>query len=90
MALTKVVTHDCQVLENGVIQARIITRIMEDGKEIGKRYNRTTREHGADVTNEPEIWKAVALAVHTPERIAARQAFHAAQELRDNPVELDR
>jgi hypothetical protein len=89
MTLEKVVTHDCQVLEDGQIQARTITRIMEDGVELSKSYHRKVIDVGADVTNETDMWKSVAQAVHTPARIAARVAFIAAQEERDNPAPVE-
>ena len=80
MALEKVVTYDCNVLENGVIQMRTITRIMEDGVEISKAYHRKVLDVGDDVTNEPDIIKEIAQAVHTPARQAARQAVLATQQ----------
>ena len=89
MALEKVITHDCQVLEDGQIQARTITRVMEDGVELSKTYHRKVIDVGDDVTNEPEMWKSIAQVVHTPTRVAARQAFHAAQELKDNPPRVE-
>lgn len=84
MALEKVITHDCQVLEDGQIQARTIIRIMEDGVELAKTYHRKVIDVGDDVTTEPSLWKDIAQGVHTPARIAARQAFISAQE-RDRP-----
>ncbi len=90
MALEKVITHDLQVREDGQIQMRTITRVMEDGVELGKQYHRKVVDVGDDVTDEPEIIKAVAQAVHTPERIAARVAFLDAQELKDNPPQQTR
>ena len=79
MALTKEITHDGQVLEDGQIQVRRITRIMEDGVQLSKTYHRHVVDVGDDVTNEPQIIKDIAQNLHTPERIAARLAFKANQ-----------
>jgi len=75
MAIEKVVTHDGEFLENGVIQVREITRIMEDGVEISKSFHRHVVDLDDDLTNEPQIVKDVASGLHTPSRKAARQAF---------------
>ena len=60
MALEKVITHDCQVLEDGTIQARQITRIMEDDVELSKSYHRHVVEVGQDVTDESQLIQDVA------------------------------
>ena len=79
MALTKEISHDCSVLEDGQIQARTITRIMEDGVEISKTYHRHVIDVGDDLTNEVGLHKEIAEKVHTPARKAARQAARQAQ-----------
>ena len=60
MAITKQITHDGSFLEDGQIQVREITRIMEDGVEIGKTYHRHVVDVGDDITNESQIVKDVA------------------------------
>jgi hypothetical protein len=62
---------------------------MEDGVELSKTYHRKVIDVGADVTDEPEMWKSIAQVVHTPERIAKRQAFLREQEERDNPAPVE-
>ncbi len=84
MALTKEVSHDCQVLEDGQIQARTITRIMEDGVELSKTYHRHVIDVGDDLTDEVGIHKEVAEKVHTQARKDARDIVKAAQELKEN------
>jgi len=85
MAITKQITHDGQFLEDGQIQVREITRLMEDGVELSKTYHRHVVDVGDDLTNEPQIVKDVAQNLHTPARKTARQAFRAAQ-LAANPL----
>ena len=80
MAITKQITYDGQFMEDGQIQVRQITRIMEDGVEISKAYHRHVVDVGDDLTNEPQIVKDVAISLHTPARKAARQAFLAQQQ----------
>ena len=81
MALIKQITFDGQFLEDGQIQVREITRIMEDGVELSKAYHRHVVDLGDDVTNEPQIVKDIAANLHTPARIAARRAFIAQQKI---------
>ena len=80
MAFTKQITHDCQVLEDGQIQVRQITRVFEDGVELSKTYHRHVCDVGDDLTDQPQIVKDVAKNLHSPARIATRKAFKAAQE----------
>lgn len=80
--ITKQITHDGRFLEDGQIEVRKITRIIEDGVELSKLYHRHVVDIGDDVSNEPEIIKQIASALHTPERKAARRAFLATQEVK--------
>ena len=68
--LEKKVSYDQQITENGVIQVRRITRILEDGLEIGKTYHRHCVSPGDYVNNEDERTKKIAGAIHTPEVIS--------------------
>ena len=78
MALEKVISVDLiQVVENGIIQVRTKTDIMEDGKQISSQYHRHTVVPGADYSGENARVHAIASTVHTPEVIAA---YAAAQE----------
>jgi hypothetical protein len=55
MTLTKeVVIDQITVTENGTVLVREVTRIMEDGVEISKRYHRNSFEKGADVSEQPQ------------------------------------
>jgi len=73
MPIERVITHDGQFLEDGQIQVRTITRLMEDGVELSRSYHRHVVDVGDDVTNEPQIVKDVATQLHTPARKAARK-----------------
>ena len=74
MALTKETETQATVLPNGVLEVRTATLIMEDGEELSKSYHRHVVEVGADVSEEDQLVQDIASGVHTPERIAARQA----------------
>ena len=75
MALTKEQAVDkIEVLENGSIQVRQVTRIMEDGKEISKTYHRSSLTPAQDLTGVPANVVAICNTVWTAECIAAYQA----------------
>ncbi len=80
MALEKIEIVDLiEVIENGSIQVRTKTAIMEDGKQISSNFHRHVVVPGADVSAEDAKVQAIATAVHTPEVIAAYQAAIASQ-----------
>ena len=86
MALTKeVVTDKIETLENGTIQVRTATRVLEDGVVLSSSFHRHILTPGADITNEGAKVVAIATAVWTPEVIAAYEAMLAAQEAEMNP-----
>jgi hypothetical protein len=75
MALEKVVSVDLiEVIENGCVQVRTKTAIMEDGKQISGQFHRHVVAPGDDYSAEDAKVQAIAAAVHTPEVIAAYQA----------------
>jgi len=63
--LEKKITFDQSITEDGHIQVRQITRILEDGIEIGKQYHRHVISPGDDYSNEDERTKKIAQVVHT-------------------------
>lgn len=73
--LEKNIFYDHSITELGHIQVRRITRIMEDGKEIGKTYHRHVLSPGDDVKNQDERSKKIAQAIWTPEVVAAYEAM---------------
>ena len=62
----------CEVLPNGIIQARTALIIERDGVEISHKYiNRQIFVPGDDVSNAPDMVKKIAEVEHTDEVKAA-------------------
>ena len=79
--LTKTSVVDlCEVVENGTVQVRTATRIMEDGKVLSQSFHRHCVVPGQDYSQEDAKVQALCAAVHTPECIAAYQAAQQPQE----------
>lgn len=75
MALEKVeVVDKIEVVENGCVQVRTSTRIVEDGNVISTSYHRHVVSPGDDYSNEDARVQAICAATHTPEVVAAFQA----------------
>ena len=82
MALEKVIIVDrIEVVENGCIQVRTKTAIMEDGKQISGQFHRHVVAPGDDVSGEDAKVQAIAASIHTAEVIAAYQAAQEAAKL---------
>lgn len=78
--LTKTSVVDlCEVVENGTVQVRTATRIMEDGKVLSQSFHRHCVTPGQDYSQEDAKVQALCAAVHTPECIAAYQAAQTPQ-----------
>ena len=87
MALEKQIAIDkIEVLENGTIQVRQITRIVEDGTELSAAYQRWTLTPSGDLTGQEPKVIAIANAVWTPEVVSAYQAEIAAQQAKLIPT----
>lgn len=72
MALEKVAVVDrIEVLENGCVQVRTRTSILEDGKQISGTYHRHFVAPGDDYSKQDARVQAICAATHTPEVIAA-------------------
>jgi hypothetical protein len=70
--LEKIKTVDCvEVIENGLVQVRTKTAIMEDGTQISSIFHRHTVAPGDDYSAEDARVQAICAAVHTDEVIAA-------------------
>jgi hypothetical protein len=73
MALEKQVVVDrVEVLEDGRMQVRTATRIVEDGEIISQSFHRKVIDVGDDVSGEDQLVQDVAQNMHTPARVAAR------------------
>lgn len=70
MALEKQVGYTMEVLEDGQIQVKEITRVIDDGVFLSQAFHRHVVSPGDDLSREVERVRAVAEAVHTPEVIA--------------------
>jgi hypothetical protein len=80
MALKKVISADLiEIFENGTVQVRTKTAIMEDGKQISGNIHRHVIAPGADYSGEDARVQAICAATHTADVIAAYKAASAAQ-----------
>jgi len=80
MALEKIISVDLvEVIENGCVQVRTKTAIMEDGKQISGSFHRHVVAPGDDYSAEDARVQAICAATHTAEVIAAYKAAQAAQ-----------
>ena len=66
-----------EVVESGVVQVRVCTRIMEDGKQISNTFHRHVVAPGDDYSGEDARVQAICAATHTADVVAA---YKAAQE----------
>lgn len=80
MALEKIAVVDrIEVLENGCVQIRTRTSILEDGVQISGSYHRHVVAPGDDYSAEDARVQAICAATHIAEVVAAYQAAIAAQ-----------
>jgi hypothetical protein len=68
-----------EVLENGCVQVRTKTAIMEDGKQISSTFHRHVVAPGDDYAGEDARVQAICAATHTTGVIAAYKAAQTAQ-----------
>lgn len=81
MALEKITVVDrIEVIENGCVQVRTRTSILEDGKQISGAFHRHVVAPGDDYSKEDARVQSICAATHTPEVIEAYKAASAAQE----------
>ena len=74
MALEKqTVVDKIEVIENGCVQVRTATRIVEDGNVISSSYHRHVVAPGDDYSQEDARVQAICAATHTTEVVAAYQ-----------------
>jgi hypothetical protein len=80
----QVVVDKIEVIENGTVQVRTATRIVEDGKVISSSFHRHVVVPGQDYSNEDARVQAICAATHTAEVVAAYQAMLAEQASRSS------
>jgi hypothetical protein len=86
--LEKVTVVDrIEVIENGAVQVRTKTAIMEDGKQISGTFHRHVVVPGDDYSGEDARVQAICAATHTAEVVAAYQAAQVAQAMPQAPQE---
>ena len=82
MSLSKeTIVDKIEVLENGCVQVRTATRVLEDGVVLSSSFHRHVCAPDCDTTGEDPKVIAICAAVHTPEVIAAYQAAQAPNAL---------
>ena len=87
MSLTKEQVIDkIEIVDNGVVQIRQATKIMEDGNELSKSYHRWSIAPGQNYSDQPDNVKAICAVAHTPAVIAAYEAALAAAQERIGAV----
>ena len=75
MALEKIEIVDrIEVIENGCVQVRTKTAILEDGKEISSKFHRHVVAPGNDYSQEEARVKAICAATHTKSVVDAYKA----------------
>lgn len=75
MSLTTEINIDkIEILENGTIQVREITQIMENGNQISQSFHRWSIVPGQDYSDQPDNVKTICQTTHTTEVISAYQA----------------
>jgi hypothetical protein len=75
MALEKTAVVDkIEVLENGTVQVRTKTAILEDGEQISGTFHRHVVAPGDDYSAEDARVQAICQATHTADVVAAYAA----------------
>ena len=73
--LEKVVSVDLiEIIENGSVQVRTKTAILEDGKQISGSFHRHVVAPGDDYSTEDARVKAICKATHTAAVVTAYKA----------------
>ena len=81
MSLEKQTVVDLiETLENGCVQVRTATRILDDGVTISSSFHRHVVAPGDDYSQEDPKVQAICAVVQTPEVVAQYQAQLAANQ----------
>jgi hypothetical protein len=73
--LEKIISVDLiEIVENGCVQVRTKTAVMEDGNQISSTFHRHVVAPGDNYSAEDAKVQAICAAVHTADVIAAYQA----------------
>ena len=63
-----------EIVENGIVQVRQVTIILEDGNQVSRTYHRWCIAPGEDYSTQEQQVQDICKVTHTPEVIAAYQA----------------
>jgi disulfide oxidoreductase YuzD len=74
MALEKQVEEHLEILPNGNIQIKQVTKILDDGVVIASNIHRSVVEPGEVVADKSKRIKDIAGAIWTPEIVAENKA----------------
>jgi len=77
----KIVIDLIETIENGCVQVRTCTRILEDGTQIGGTFHRHVVAPGDDYSVEDARVQAICTVVHTDEVIAAYKAAQTKEQI---------
>jgi hypothetical protein len=72
------VVDQIEVVENGCVQVRTKTAILEDGKQISGAFHRHVVAPGDDYSKQDARVKAICAATHTAAVVAAYKVAQAA------------
>jgi hypothetical protein len=82
MALEKKISVDqIEVVENGAVQVRTKTAILENGEQISGTFHRHVIAPGNDYSAEDARVQAICAAVHTDEVISAYAAAQTKEQI---------
>ena len=70
----QIVVDLIETVENGCVQVRTCTRIMEDGKQISGTFHRHVVAPGDDYSQEDARVKAICAVIHTKSVVDAYKA----------------
>ena len=73
MALEKQIEEHLEILPNGNIQIKQVTKILDDGVQIASNIHRSVVQPGDDVSSKSQRVQEIAASLWTPELIASRQ-----------------
>ena len=81
MSLNKQTKIDrIEVVENGTVQVRQATIITDNGNQVSRTYHRWCITPGEDYSTQEQQVQDICKVTHTPEVIAAYQAYQALLE----------
>jgi hypothetical protein len=87
MILEKLISVDLiEVIEDGCVQVRTKTAILEDGKVISSQFHRHIVVPGADYSQEDAKVQLICSSIHTTEVIAAYEAKQQAMIETNKPI----